>query len=967
LEPILLRNPYRLGEYLLSGILILLISACGKSYCQPLVIQKSTSLSALTLTITSSNPSCGYDNGSIFVTASGGTPPYKYSLNGSLQNNGYFPSLNSFNNYPNTVLVTDATGQTASGQIILMNTLLPPLLSIVATTLPSTCTSADGVITLTGGNGVPPYQYSIDGINYSPNNVFSGLTIGTYFFFAKDANGCVVEAGFGFLPGQFDPAKSCGLQCNGEGTDVSCMNNGQFNITASGGTQPYQYSIDGVNYVSNPLNPASSQDYNNMPPGLYHVYVKDANGTIAVSAYQLIKFCGVSINYVIVGAACHQNNGSITITATQGTPPYTFTMDGTNFQASNVFNDLSAGVYSFSVKDAMGALYSIQASVYDSCPSVRLMGEPDTCAQGKGSIEAFGSSGTQPYLFSIDGIIFQTDSLFEGLLQGKYTITIKDLNGFTAKDSILIGNDCIQLTLASVNASCGQNNGSLIANASQGTPPYLFSLDGVNFQASNIFDNLSSGNYMVTTKDAQGLTAVSSAAIISIQPPSISISTTPVSCAGTAGAIAVTVTGGTLPFLYSINNGATLQPSNIFSDLDSGTYLALIEDSNKCMASESVHLAGLPIPIFTLGPDTTLCSGQSLLLKAPDSVGYSFLWQDNSHAYEFAVTNQGSYYVQITNQSGCSFSDTIAVNFVQAPLFTLGNDTSLCVGQSLLVQPHPAIQGSYQWNTGSTASTLTVQSQGTYLLKISQGGCASQESINVTYKPIPVINLGDDTTLCVGQNLTLDASVSGASYLWQDGSNEPEFIVSQAGTYSVKVDQNGCDTTGSVKVAYLSKPIISLGNDTTLCNTEILLLNVSYPASTYLWQNGSASPEFSVSAAGIYTALVSNICGQSSDSINVTYENCACKFYVPNAFTPNNDGKNDIFQPKYECVFDNYDLRIFNRWGQLVFDSRQATTGWDGTKNGQPQPTGTYVWELSYRDSLTGKTEIKKGSLVLIR
>jgi len=183
----------------------------------------------------------------------------------------------------------------------------------------------------------------------------------------------------------------------------------------------------------------------------------------------------------------------------------------------------------------------------------------------------------------------------------------------------------------------------------------------------------------------------------------------------------------------------------------------------------------------------------------------------------------------------------------------------------------------------------------------------------------------------------------------------------------VKVDENGCDTSGDINVNYITKPVVNLGNDTTLCITQQLLLEATYPLSTYLWQDGSVQPQYTVSQAGTYLVDVTNVCGDTKDSISIVYENCACKFYVPSAFTPNNDGKNDVFLPKYQCLYSNYQLKVFNRWGLLVFVSTNASVGWDGGFNSQQQPAGVYVWELAYKDNLTGKDIRKNGTVVLIR
>jgi len=145
------------------------------------------------------------------------------------------------------------------------------------------------------------------------------------------------------------------------------------------------------------------------------------------------------------------------------------------------------------------------------------------------------------------------------------------------------------------------------------------------------------------------------------------------------------------------------------------------------------------------------------------------------------------------------------------------------------------------------------------------------------------------------------------------------------------------------------------------------LLNANYPNSTYEWQDGSTSPQFTVSKEGIYWVQVTNICGKITDSTEVAYENCTCKFFVPSAFTPNGDGYNDIFLPKYQCLFSNYELKIYNQYGQLIFVSKNTSNGWDGSFNALQQPTGTYVWLLSYKGELTEKVMRKNGTVVLVR
>jgi len=918
----------------------------------------------ITLDITVSNPSCGYNNGSILVVPSGGIAPYHYSLSGNQQSNGYFPGLNATYSY--TVLVTDVAGNSTSMPVTLTNTLPPPVIIINATVLPTNCTSTDGVITLSGSGGVPPYRYSIDGVNFSSNNIFPNLTQGEYFFFIQDANGCVAKGGIGFIPGQFDCINPCGLHCNGEGgqNSVACGNDGSLDISASGGVPPYLYSIDGNNYFPGSSNPGFSNEFTGLSSGFYHLYVKDANNTVAVSAFQILQYCGVS--YISIDAACSQNDGSITVTASKGLEPYSYTMDGIHYQTSNVFSGLGVGIYSFSVKDASGSIYSVQAAVYDRCPAVAVTTRADTCNQNKGTITTIGTKGTEPYSFSIDGINFQNDNIFFELGSGTYTVTIKDANGFTGTAIGAVQNNCIQLVLNTTNASCGNQNGSITVTASNGKAPYQYSTDGVNFQTGNVFSAIDTGIYIITVKDAAGLQVSALATVMETPAPQISVTVSQASCSNTNGSITITATGGSFPLQYSIDAGNSFKNNNVFNSLDSGQYITAVKDANGCLIKDTIQLTALPTPLVLLGNDTTICNGKPVLLQAPQLPGYQYLWQDNSYAANYTVNSNGKYYVKVINQFNCFASDTINIQYILLPAFFLGNDTTLCTGHILIL--NPAISATdYLWSTGANTNFLNVSAAGSYWLRLSTGGCSVSDTILIGDKPTPVINFGEDTALCEGQTLVLDATNPGASYKWQDGSAAPVFNVDAAGSYTVNVDLNGCQSSGHKLVTYISKPVINLGSDTALCNTVQVLLNAYYPQSSFEWQDGSVLSRFNVSKAGTYSVTVNNACGVMRDSINIVYEDCACKFYMPSAFTPNSDGVNDVFRPKYQCLFDAYELNIFNRWGQRVFVTRDAGKGWDGIMNGAPQPIATYVWQLTYKDNLTGRLIHKNGTFVLIR
>jgi gliding motility-associated-like protein len=237
----------------------------------------------------------------------------------------------------------------------------------------------------------------------------------------------------------------------------------------------------------------------------------------------------------------------------------------------------------------------------------------------------------------------------------------------------------------------------------------------------------------------------------------------------------------------------------------------------------------------------------------------------------------------------------------------------------------------------------------------------------VAYEKLLPIDLGSDTSLCIGETLSLDATALNATYLWSDNSSASVLEVTQQGTYWVKLTNSFCSRIlDTIVVYYDSVPLVSLGIDTTLCEGDTLILDAAFPNVTYLWSDNSTSHSIKVNEAGTYWVEVSNRCGMGTSNITIETKVCKCDVYFPNAFTPNGDQINDVFLWISGCNFLTYDLMIFNRWGQLVFSSDSQNIGWDGTYAGKPAPAGVYVYSLHYRSPDTQLND-RKGTVTLIR
>src|SRR5436190_15032140 len=290
--------------------------------------------------------------------------------------------------------------------------------------------------------------------------------------------------------------------------------------------------------------------------------------------------------------------------------------------------------------------------------------------------------------------------------------------------------------------------------------------------------------------------------------------------------------------------------------------------SSNVVLTDAAQVTVTPLPAFDLGPNAQLCTGQNLVLDAAVP-GATYLWQDGSTDPDYVVSGPGNYNVAVT-ANGCTASDAITVNYNAVPAVNLGPDQTLCTGQVLnlnVFQPG----ATYKWQNGSNAPSYTVTGPGTYSVTVWSNGCAGGDAIDVAYNPMPVVNIGPDQTLCAGDQVLLDATTAGATYLWQDGSTGATYNVSSAGSYDVDVTVNGCTANDAVTLNYNPLPVAALGPDQTLCAGQTLNLNVAQPGATYLWQDGSTNASFTVNSAGTYSVdVLLNGCSVS-DAINVAY------------------------------------------------------------------------------------------------
>jgi gliding motility-associated-like protein len=419
---------------------------------------------------------------------------------------------------------------------------------------------------------------------------------------------------------------------------------------------------------------------------------------------------------------------------------------------------------------------------------------------------------------------------------------------------------------------------------------------------------------------------------------------------------------------YQWQDGST---DSIFVVTTPGRYF--VATTNYCggISRDTVNVSASP-EFVNIGNDTLKCSNDTLTLIA--TAGFiSYTWSPD---YNISSTSgqtvkvfsniDTTYKVTAIKNTGCAI-DSIKIKVYPATSLNPGNDTSLCNGNSVNLNPGSGFI-NYLWNTGATSQQINVAATGEYIVSVKDiHRCISKDTFNViSVYQNPTIHLQKETTLCQGS--ILDAGSVFINYLWQDGSISQTCIVNSIGKYRVAViDNHQCKGFDSVEIKQLlPSPTDFIIKDTAICEGQTIILKPSVQFSNYSWSTGEVTNQINISSFGTYWLQVSNNSGcKAKEFINVTPKNCKT-VYFPNAFTPNKDGLNEIFKATVLGALKNFHLVIYNHFGQKMFETNDRIKGWDGQYKGRDMDIGTFIWysEYQFNDELLQK---RKGVVTLIR
>jgi len=756
-------------------------------------------------------------------------------------------------------------------------------------------------------------------------------------------------------------------------------------VTVTGATQPYTYNWN---------NGATTEDLVNLSAGTYTLSVTDNNGcknnslTAKITQPQVL----IATTNVANNVSCNAGkNGAVNLSVTGGTTPYNFNWSN-NASTQNI-TSLSATSYLVTVTDAQSCKTTASAIVSEPAALKVAASQTDVKCNGNstGSIQLNVSGGVSPYSYNWNNSA--TSQNISSLVAGNYLVTVTDKNACVASQKISITEPtALVANFTKTDVSCfGKADGAVQLQANGGTPNYNFKWsNGSNLQGITA---LNVGTYQITISDANGCTQKVATTITQPTALAVSISKTNVSCNGFNNGVAIAkVSGGTANYIYNWSNNFTASNNQ---NLGSGNYTLTVADAHGCSISAATTITEPAAMVVNQTVTTPLCygynTGSITSTIAGGKLPYSFTWNDGSKTQNKTAIGAGTYTVTITDMNLCTVAKTASVSQPDAIAINATIKAVACLGgnngkiEVLTSGGSPAY--SYLWANGQTTPTVSNLAVGDYTVTVTdKNACKSSTLLHVDSIAPMIASAVTKNVLCLPlTNGVIDLTVAQGSapyqYFWSNGKTTEDLSNLSAGSYRVTVkDANGCMLTQFYSLKNDSAFHIQASPTVTITLGESTELNVTHDAPGSVSFNWNTTSESSMSCTTCQSTTVTPPY-YSYFTVNATDDRgCVAKdtvsvfviadhkLWVPNAFTPNSDGNNDFFQVfgNYKAM-KNFGIKIFDRWGEMVFESESPEFTWDGTFKGALMPPGVYVYVLE-TGFIDGSDPVHmKGSLTSIR
>ncbi|NVN94214.1 MAG: gliding motility-associated C-terminal domain-containing protein [Bacteroidetes bacterium] len=601
-------------------------------------------------------------------------------------------------------------------------------------------------------------------------------------------------------------------------------------------------------------------------------------------------------------------------------------------------------------------------TVFVSNPQINL-GNDTTICQGQSKTLTAGS-GYSSYLWSTGA----TASQITVQNTGAYWIKAISNQGCTVRDSINLTFLPVQSNILRDTILCmGQ---SVIFNPGAGFTNHLWST-GATTNSLNVY---LPGTFWIQAKQTNGC-MIRDTVVVKYDSLSVSIASfaNPSCFGGNNGSINTTINSLYPPFAFSWNTTPVLTTQNL-SNLLAGNYILTFTDSLGCIKTASQTLTAPTPVVISLGNDTSFCQGQSIVLQATQ-VFTSYLWSTGASTQSVNVNTQGAYWLKGTNASGCSGYDTINITLNPTPIVQIApTNPSVCKGESItLTASSNLLSTTYTWSNTATTTTVNLSPTLTtsYFVIGKLNQCVDTAFATINVKPLPIISTtADKNPICEGEstNLTAGSNMPSTTYVWNNNvtGNTLSVAPNNSAYYYVTGTASNCHDTSGITINVITQQSINLGVDDYLCVGDEKTLNANNLLGVFLWSNGTSGNTMIVNEPGVFWLRVDNNGCIASDTI--VLKPCS-EIWVSNVFTPNNDGINDIFKANTKEI-QKFQLYIYNRWGNLVFETHDVNMGWDGKYAGGDAQSGVYYWVIRYNENRSSNQNVEKeihGSVTLLR
>lgn len=809
------------------------------------------------------------------------------------------------------------------------------------------------------------YAILID--NASSNSGFSLSFGGTATFTGPDPN--ITSTNLTICTGQT-------VTFNG-GTSVNSA--GGLNWVFSSGSSPTSATGAGPHVVTYP----SAGSY------VAILNATDATGCQDTEVANItVNNCGCTVTASNTGPVCAGATFNLNATAVAGATGYSWSGPGgyssTSQNPTGVIAPSVSGSYTVTVTTPTSTCTSTTNLTVNTAPTINAGSDVAICTGASSVLTATGPAGTT---YSWNNGASQGGSVSPAVTT-TYTVTGTNA-GCTSTDQVIVTVNALPTVNAGadVNVCTGQNvilTASGPAGATYSWTPSA--TNGVSFVPSG------SALYTVSCTDVNGCVNSDQLQVTVGGSANITASSNVTICQGASTTL--TASGGAN---YAWNNGAGSGASVTVSPASTTIYTVIGTDVSGCQGTAQVTVTINPVPVINAGTDQTICTGTSVVLTA--SGASTIVWDNGvSDGVSFTPVSTTTYTATGTDAIGCVGSDQVTISVINLASVNAGVDQTICAGQTIILSGSGA--NTYTWNNGVTNGVAFTPPNGTTTYTVtgtSAGGCTKTDSVIITVVTSPVISFTADTLVgCVGDIINFtNTSPSSVSCVWSfsnglvlNSCGTIPIQFNSAGIYDVSltiINAGGCSGT-LTKTAFIeifALPIADFdASSTTLSttNTMVHFTNTSLNATSYLWTFGDNSASSNILnpdhtfpsneggsyLVGLYAYNAAGCSDFISKIINVKED---VVYYVPNTFTPDEDEYNDNFGPVFTSGFDPFDfeLLIFNRWGELIFESHDATIGWDGTYGSKIVAEGTYTWKIEFKTTQSDERRAISGHVNLIK